>query len=135
MEREIVDGRICLQNNCHHCCIETEMLLTIKDIRRIVTVTSISAKEFVTVNEDGFKKLKNKEIDSKLQCFFLDRGGKCTIYKIRPDGCQFYPYIWELAEHRIAIDDYCPYHNKFKQPWASVSKRLEDFIFKLFGKL
>ncbi len=135
MEREIVDGSICQQNNCHHCCLETEMLLTKKDIQRILTKTSISAKEFVTLNEDGFKKLKNKQIDSKLQCFFLDREGQCSIYEIRPEGCQLYPYIWDLTEHRIAIDDYCTYHNKFTQPWSGISKRLEDFIFKLFGKL
>lgn len=135
MEREIVDGRICEQNDCHHCCIETEMLLTKKDIQRIVVMTSISATEFVTLNEDGNRKLKNKQIDSKLQCFFLDRKGQCSIYDIRPEGCQFYPYIWDLTEHRITIDDYCPHNNKFKKPWLSISKSLEDFIFKLFGKL
>ena len=135
MERETVDGRICQQNNCHHCCIETEMLLTKKDIQRMVTMTSISAKEFVTLNEDGYRKLKNKQIDSKIQCFFLDREGQCLIYEIRPEGCQFYPYVWDLTEHRIAIDDYCSHNNKFKKPWFGISKRLEDFILKLFGKL
>ena len=135
MEREIVDGRICKQNNCHHCCLETEMLLTKKDIQRIVTKTSISAKEFITLNEDGFKKLKNKQIDSKLQCFFLDQIGHCSLYEIRPEGCQFYPYIWDLIEHQITIDDYCLHHSRFQKPWFNLSKRLEDFIFKLFGKL
>lgn len=135
MEREIVDGRICQQNNCHHCCVETEMLLTKKDIQRIITMTSIPAKEFVTLNEDGNRKLKNKQIHSKLQCFFLDREGLCSIYEIRPEGCQFYPYIWDLTEHRITIDEYCNYNNKFNQPWSSISIRLEDFIFRLFGKL
>jgi len=135
MASEIVDGHICQQNKCHHCCIETEMLLTKKDIQRIVTMTSISAKEFVTFNEDGFRKLKNKRINSQLQCFFLDQNGQCSIYEIRPKGCQFYPYIWDLTEHRIAIDEYCLHQNKFPEPWLGLSKRLEDFIFKVFGKL
>ncbi|UCG01141.1 MAG: YkgJ family cysteine cluster protein [Candidatus Heimdallarchaeota archaeon] len=135
MANEIVEGDICQQNSCHHCCLETEMLITKKDIQRIVTKTSISAKEFVTLNDDGNRKLKNKQIDSQLQCFFLDQNGQCSIYEFRPEGCQFYPYIWDLTEHRIFIDDYCLHHNKFQKPWFTLSKRLEDFIFKLFGKL
>ena len=135
MVSEVVDGHICQQNKCHHCCIETEMLLTKKDIQRIVAMTSISAKEFVTFNEDGFRKLKNKQSNSKLQCVFLDKYGQCSIYEIRPVGCQFYPYIWDLTEHRIMIDDYCLHNDKFLEPWLGLSKRLEDFIFKVFGKL
>ena len=135
MANGIVDGHICQQNKCYHCCIETEMLLTKKDIHRIVKKTSISAKEFVTFNEDGFRKLKNKQCDSQLQCFFLDQSGHCSIYEIRPEGCQFYPYIWDLLAHRIVIDDYCLHQNKFPEPWGSLSKRLEEFIFKVFGKL
>ncbi|MFW9905486.1 MAG: YkgJ family cysteine cluster protein [Candidatus Thorarchaeota archaeon] len=135
MASDIVEGYICQQNNCHHCCIETEMLLTKKDIQRIVKKTSISAREFVTLNEDGFRKLKNKQSESQLQCFFLDQNGKCSIYEIRPEGCQFYPYIWNLSIHRIAIDDYCLHHTKYSEPWVGLSKRLEDFIFKVFGKL
>jgi Fe-S-cluster containining protein len=130
-----VDGYICQQNKCHYCCIETEMLLTKKDIQRIVAKTSIPAKEFVTFNEDGFRKLKNKQSNSQLQCFFLDQNGQCSIYEIRPKGCQFYPYIWDLTEHRIKIDDYCLHHTKFQKPCLGLSKSLEDFIFKVFGKL
>jgi Fe-S-cluster containining protein len=111
------------------------MLLTKKDIQLIVKKTSISAKEFVTLNEDGFRKLKNKKTKSQLQCFFLDQDGHCSIYEIRPEGCQFYPYIWDLTAHQIAIDDYCLHQNKFIKPWVGLSKRLEDFIFKIFGKL
>ncbi|MFX1516976.1 MAG: YkgJ family cysteine cluster protein [Promethearchaeota archaeon] len=135
MTNEIVDGHICQQNRCHHCCIETEMLLTKKDIQRIVTKMKISAKEFVTLDEDGYRKLKNKQRESKLQCFFLDQDGQCSIYEIRPEGCQFYPYIWDLTRHRIAIDEYCLHQDNFPEPWLALSKKLESFIFKVFGKL
>ncbi|MFX0123860.1 MAG: YkgJ family cysteine cluster protein [Candidatus Hodarchaeota archaeon] len=135
MDKETVDGRICKQQNCHHCCVETEMLLTKKDIQRIVKLTSIPAKEFVTLNEYGYKELKNKQTETKLQCYFLDQKGQCSIYENRPEGCQFYPYIWDLTEQRITIDDQCLYHSEFPKPWLNISKCLEEFIFRLFGKL
>ncbi len=134
MQREIVDGHICQLYNCHQCCIETEMLLTKLDIRRIVRKTSISAKEFVILNEDGRRMLRNHQIDNKVQCYFLDSKGLCSIYEIRPEGCKFYPFIWDMTNHHIIVDDYCPHHSKFgKSP--SVTKNLEEFIFRLFGKL
>lgn len=134
MGRKNVDGEICLKYKCHHCCNETEMLLTKKDIHRIVTMMSIPAKEFVVINNDGYKALRNKQTDQKTQCYFLDQHGLCIIYEIRPEGCQFYPFIWDMIEHRMITDDYCPHENEFKKP-PGISKNLEEFIFKLFGKL
>lgn len=135
MTQEIVNGRICVQNNCHHCCIETEMLLTKRDIHRIVAKTSIPAKKFVIINEDGNRMLANRQSNNRLQCFFLDSNGLCSIYEIRPEGCQFYPIIWDLTEHQAIIDDYCPHRIAFGDFLPNISKKLENFIFRVFGRL
>ena len=128
-------GQICKKNNCHHCCVETEMLLTKKDIKRIEQVTSVTPTEFAKRNENGFLMLRNKQISKGSQCFFLDNNGLCSIYEIRPIGCKFYPIIWDFEQHRAILDDYCPHHDNFALNLSSVSEDLEDFIFKLFGKL
>lgn len=130
-----IDGRICQRNNCHLCCIETEMLLTKKDIHRIIKKTSIPAEKFVTINEDGYRVLKNHQKDNEVQCYFLDHNGFCSIYEIRPKGCKFYPYIWDLTEHKITTDDFCPHQSEFRKISSGFSKELEDFVFQLFGKL
>ncbi|MHA2244965.1 MAG: YkgJ family cysteine cluster protein [Candidatus Hodarchaeales archaeon] len=134
MTKKIVDGQICRENNCHECCVETEMLLTKHDINRIATSTSILAKDFTLLNEDGYRMLKNSQKDNELQCYFLDKYGLCSIYEIKPEGCQFYPFIWDLTEHELIVDDYCPHYREFRKS-PCISKKLEDFIYRLFGKI
>lgn len=109
------------------------MLCTKKDIHRIVTKTSIPVNRFISLNNDGYRMLRNKRIGNKDQCYFLTQNGLCSIYDIRPEGCQFYPLIWDMTEHKLIVDDYCPHHGEFKEA-PGISKKLEDFIYKLYGR-
>lgn len=129
----MANGQICRENNCHYCCIETEMLLTNKDIRNIGKATGIKADKYVRITKEGHKMLQNRMRGSKLQCFFLNNEGLCEIYETRPEGCQFYPIIWDLEKHIAIRDNICPYLDNFEID-VQISKKLKFFILKLFGK-
>ena len=124
----------CRKHNCHKCCIETEMLLIKSDIKRIRIETGIHPKDFVHQTEEGFWMLKNKSMICEETCFFLQIDGLCSIYRIRPDGCRFYPWIWDLESHRVIPDDFCPYNEEFEQE-KEKNNQLELFILKLFGQI
>ena len=62
MSKDYVPGDICLENNCHFCCIETEMLLSKADIKRITSITGKLSEEFSNFTEEGYYILKNKNI-------------------------------------------------------------------------
>ncbi len=94
------------KRQCHNCCIETQMMLTEDDIRRIEHLGY--KKEDFSKEEDGFIILRN--IDS--HCFFL-KDGKCSIYNNRPLGCRYYPIILDLDAEELIIDKDCPFHNHF----------------------
>lgn len=130
----MVNGQICKRYNCHHCCIETEMLLTKKDIKTITKHTGIKPEKYVRVTEDEFKMLKNSKHADKKTCFFLNEKGFCEINDIKPEGCQFYPLIWDFEYHKAVKDDYCPYWKEFN-PSVDELKSIELFILKLFGRL
>ena len=133
MNQKVIDGKICQNHNCHYCCIETEMLITKYDVSRIVQATSIPAKDFVTFNEDGFRMLRNRERRGEEKCFFLDDTGLCSIYNHRPEGCRYYPIIWDLNKHLPRADDLCPNYDEFTSFIPSVENKLENFILKIFG--
>ncbi len=135
MAKKIDFGQICQRNTCHHCCVETEMLLTKRDVQRIVHATSILPTEFAIRNENGYLMLQNKHKANESQCFFLNEKGLCSIYEIRPEGCKFYPVIWDFENHQAILDDYCPHYDKFALNLSRLSDNLEDFIFRLFGRL
>ncbi len=135
MTKERDFGHICQKNTCHYCCVETEMLLTKKDVQRIVRSTLISPTEFAIRNEEGYLMLQNRHKANESQCFFLNEKGLCSIYQIRPEGCKFYPIIWNFEDHQAILDDYCPHCGEFALKLSSTSDNLENFIFRLFGKL
>ncbi|MHA2074615.1 MAG: YkgJ family cysteine cluster protein [Candidatus Hodarchaeales archaeon] len=130
----MANGQICRKYNCHRCCIETEMLLTKKDIKTITKIKGIDPEKYVKLTDDDFKMLRNRKHGDRYQCFFLDQNGLCYVYDNRPEGCQFYPLIWHLDNHEAAKDDYCPYNNEFEVNKEELGS-LENFILKLFGRL
>jgi Fe-S-cluster containining protein len=131
----MIDGKICQKHNCHQCCIETEMMLTKVDILRIFQNTLIPIDEFVKINEDGHRMLRNKGGDDEKSCVFLDSNGLCSIYDHRPEGCRFYPIIWDLNEGFPIADDLCPHNDEFSFLIPQVERELENFVLKLFGRL
>jgi len=134
MEFQTIKGKICLENACHYCCTETEMNLSKDDIRRILQYTSLHPSEFAEINEEGLRVLQNREVNGELNCVFLEEG-KCSIYDIRPEGCQYYPIIWDRTSLKPMVDDVCPYGKEFDQLIPNVKDKLENFIFKIFGRL
>ena len=96
----------CLKFKCIQCCKNTYMLLSEADIKRIENL-GFSFDYFVDYF-DGWLRLKN--IDGR--CVFHD-GKKCLIYKYRPEGCQFYPIIFDKDNNKAVLDRECPYKTKF----------------------
>ncbi|NHJ03358.1 MAG: YkgJ family cysteine cluster protein [Candidatus Heimdallarchaeota archaeon] len=95
-------GGICSNFHCALCCRDTKMILSQNDIKRIETA-GYKIEEFSFKDEEGFIKLKN--IENK--CYFL-QNNKCSIYLIRPQGCKFYPIIYDLDEKKAILDPECP---------------------------
>ncbi|MCK4896020.1 MAG: YkgJ family cysteine cluster protein, partial [Candidatus Heimdallarchaeota archaeon] len=76
-------------NECYQCCLDTEMTLSEEDITRIEKL-GYKIEEFLE-EKDGFMALRN--IDN--HCIFL-KNKMCSIYEIRPQGCRFYPLIYDI---------------------------------------
>ncbi|MFX0105926.1 MAG: YkgJ family cysteine cluster protein [Candidatus Hodarchaeota archaeon] len=93
--------------NCGKCCLATEMILSQQDIRLIKMnyPNNIRENDFVFKNKNEQFQLKNVEGN----CVFLEPISKnCSIYKYRPQGCRFYPLIYDLNQKKCRLDDDCP---------------------------
>ena len=97
--------------DCGKCCTNTEMELTLEDIERIEVHTKYSKNEFSYVDKDGFLVLQRKED----RCFFLTESPpySCKIYAYRPQGCRFYPMMFDVAKQRCVLDEECPHRSDF----------------------
>jgi len=109
------------------CCIETEMLLSREDIERIKKL-GYSETDFVE-EYLGFFQLKN--IDG--HCVFYDpETTLCKIYNERPQGCRFYPIIYDLDNEQCIVDNYCPSASTVsKEDIETVCPRLRQFVKRL----
>ncbi len=88
--------------NCGVCCTETEMLLSERDIQRLIK-KGYGINHFVKYDKQGYTLLKN----SNGYCVFYDlKNHQCLVYSDRPEGCQVYPVILD-EEKGIVLDDIC----------------------------
>lgn len=126
-----IRGNICRKHNCSWCCYETEMPLTIADMMRITQKTGLTIEEY-TRDKDGLLVLRNVREGDKKHCIFL-KEGLCSIYSLRPKGCQLYPLIWDLNEDKAILDPDCPYHDRFKIDKKSLEKILINHVKELLG--
>ena len=110
--------------DCGKCCQKTEMLLSERDIRLIEKkISSITRDEFTELNERGIYQLKNKDN----HCVFLDITSKlCAIYEIRPQGCRFYPIIYDNEKKICIYDEECPRVSLFYLGRKKFKKRCND---------
>jgi len=115
----------CLE--CGDCCLETEMLLSKKDIDRLEK-KGFKSKYFSRQNNEGYVVLKNR----KGHCVFFDVEQKrCKIYEDRPMGCRLYPIIFDDMKGIVA-DTLCPAKNK----WTENRKSLRGKkVIKLLKKI
>ena len=116
-------GGICSDFTCAKCCQETAMLLSNKDIQNIEKL-GFKKEDFSEIDENGLTKLVN--IDGS--CFFL-KDNKCTIYEHRPQGCRFYPIIYDIDYKKAVLDDECPLIDNISSKLVlSFSKDIKKFI-------
>jgi len=93
--------------NCGICCRETEMILSARDVDRIKNDApkNLRITNFVKKTVDGLFQLKN--VDG--HCVFFDPTTKlCKIYEVRPQGCRFYPLIYDSDKRLCVLDQECP---------------------------
>ena len=93
--------------DCGICCNQTEMILSEMDILLILNQASFNLKreDFVQKNNEGYYQLKNL----KGHCVFLKNDTKlCKIYEFRPQGCRFYPIIYDFDYKKCIYDKDCP---------------------------
>ena len=102
------------------------MILAQEDISRITNL-GYNREDFCYQDDDGFFKLKNINDE----CFFL-KENKCIIYDNRPQGCRFYPIIFDIDSNKAIIDPDCPLQEKIASKTVSLfEKDLRKFIRKL----
>ena len=117
--------------NCGKCCLETEMLLSFEDVELIKKnyIDNIGEGDFVFKNEDERFQLKNTEG----HCVFLDPSLKiCKIYKYRPQGCRFYPILYDINKKKCKLDEDCPRNTIFYKSRKSLLKTCQNL--KIFLK-
>ena len=125
--------------DCGNCCRETEMILSARDVDRIKNndPKNLRTTNFVKKTADGLFQLKN--VDG--YCVFFDPTTKlCNIYMTRPQGCRFYPLIYDSDKNSCVFDQDCPrpelfYSNKNIQ--VKTCEKIVRFLEKevLFTKL
>ncbi len=96
----------CLRHGCYACCEATEMPLTEADVARLEGA-GFDAGRF-TVEGGGDVRLAN--VDGA--CYFL-RGGRCSAYETRPEGCRVYPLVYDERVHKFVMDPVCPHGAEF----------------------
>ena len=123
---------VCL--DCGKCCLETEMTLSQEDIKRIINYFEgdIEQEDFCQVSSDGYLQLRNND----LHCYFFEPSTKtCKIYDIRPQGCKFYPLIYNMKENKCTLDEDCPKPSLFYPNKSEIKKTCLEIIQYLKNQL
>lgn len=112
---------------CGKCCYETEMIISEQDIERILHHVNLISKreDFANKNKDGLHQLKN----TNGHCVFLNGSSqdkKCRIYPYRPQGCRFYPMIFDPSKMKCILDKECPNSSRFYTEDQQFQKRCQD---------
>lgn len=115
-------------NECYQCCLDTEMTLSEEDITRIEKL-GYKIEEFLE-EKDGFMALRN--IDN--HCIFL-KNKMCSIYEIRPQGCRFYPLIYDFNIDDFVIDNLCEHKDDFDlEIYRPLFDSVQVFVYNLIGE-
>jgi len=120
--------------DCGICCLDTEMILSDKDILKIEQNNSYIGKSSLKYyyEKDGFKQLRNIEN----HCIFFDIDTQqCDIYDYRPEGCRFYPMIYDIDQDKCILDQDCPRKYRFykeEKKFKSSCVNLKQFIQEIY---
>ncbi|MBQ70477.1 MAG: hypothetical protein CMA65_03180 [Euryarchaeota archaeon] len=114
----------CIPTGCSACCRETTMPITRAEAARLARRTGMQVSDFA-VDNNGALTLLNQS--STRACVFLltesadvNAEGLCSVYEIRPKGCQTYPYVLNEADEAI-LDQGCPHRSQFPEPPEEMS--------------
>ncbi|MGB2169037.1 MAG: YkgJ family cysteine cluster protein [Poseidonia sp.] len=109
----------CIPSGCSACCRETTMPITQAEASRLARRTGMRQEEFAVMNDGALTLLNNAQTRA---CVFLltdsadlNAEGMCSVYEIRPKGCQTYPYVLN-REDRAVLDEGCPHRSQFPPP-------------------
>ena len=101
--------------DCGICCLNTDMILSEQDISLILkscTSNDLHREDFIFRNKKGHFQLKS----IVNHCVFFDTITKtCEIYYARPQGCRFYPLIFDYDKKKCVFDKDCPRTHLFYQ--------------------
>lgn len=114
---------ICVKKKCIICCRETQMPLSLMDIKRIEKIGF--TQDFFVDSQEGWLQLKNKYG----LCVF-HTGEKCSIYKHRPEGCKLYPVIFDYDTKQATLDDDCSYRTMFLIS-GQIRKQLSELVSRI----
>ncbi len=98
---------------CANCCIELETCFQNKEIELLTKHLNIDKDEFIrhSTKPDQFGEKDKFLLNSKPCQFLTDK--KCSIYELRPEECNSYPYLHKdnfLSRLTGVIENYeiCP---------------------------
>ena len=116
--------------DCGNCCLSTEMIISENDIQLILNKAhlNLSRGDFIRKNSEGYFELKNVEG----HCVFFEKNTKlCKIYEFRPQGCSFYPLIYDSDQKQCIYDKDCPRIHLFnltKQEMRVTCNSIKKFL-------
>jgi Fe-S-cluster containining protein len=122
-----------MKNKCENCgglcCLDTQMLLSKDDVNLILkNYPDKLKKEDFIFEINRYFQLKN--ING--HCVFFDSYTEmCKIYKYRPQGCRFYPLIYDKDKETCIFDEDCPRNHLFyksKDEFETICKKIKEFI-------
>ena len=97
------------------------------DIQRILKKipNMMSSEVFVLKDKEGIKRLKNRDEHC---VFFNQNTGLCTIYKVRPQGCRFYPLVYDSETKSCILDKDCPRPRVFYSRLKKIKKTCKKIV-------
>jgi len=103
------------------------MPITRAEAARLARRTGMPIDDF-SINNDGVRTLLNSA--QTRACVFLltdtadlNGEGMCSVYDIRPKGCQTYPYVLNDRDEAV-LDEGCPHRASFDAPAEDVATTL-----------
>ena len=103
------------------------MPITKAEAARLARRTGMAQSDFAVVNNGALTLLNNAETRA---CVFLltdsadvNAEGLCSVYEIRPKGCQTYPYVLNEQDHAV-LDQGCPHRDRFPEPPEGTAAQL-----------
>ncbi len=88
---EVIEHIDCTK--CANCCIELETCFQKEELEQLTKHLNIDKKEFIRQSTKPVQLgEKDKYFLNSVPCQFLT-DKKCTIYELRPEECNSYPYL------------------------------------------